>query len=111
MVNNHTTNNNAAKSRGSNGNASRRGSNHRKQPAGNGSNATGSTQQGRAQNDHAAFPSQARLGVNASRWNTGNKQKGKQNNWTALKITNTSPNRARRLFKPCKLRRSKLRQH
>ncbi|THW31369.1 hypothetical protein D6D22_10202 [Aureobasidium pullulans] len=83
MVNNHTTNNNAAKSRGSNGNASRRGSNHRKQPAGNGSNATGSTQQGRAQNDHAAFPSQARLGVNASRWNTGNKQKGKQNNWTA----------------------------
>ncbi|THV68078.1 hypothetical protein D6D28_07001 [Aureobasidium pullulans] len=83
MVNNHTTNNNAAKSRGSNGNASRRGSNHRKRPAGNGSNATGSTQQGRAQNDHAAFPSQARPGVNASRWNTGNKQKGKQNNWTA----------------------------
>ncbi|THX03695.1 hypothetical protein D6D13_07522 [Aureobasidium pullulans] len=83
MVNNNTTNNNAAKSRNSNGNASRRGSNHKKQPAGNGSNATGSTQQGRAQNDHSAFPSQARPGVNASRWNTGNKQKGKQNNWTA----------------------------
>ncbi|THZ82417.1 hypothetical protein D6C84_05802 [Aureobasidium pullulans] len=83
MVNNNTTNNNAAKSRNSNYNASRRGSNHKKQPAGNGSNATGSTQQGRAQNDHSAFPSQARPGVNASRWNTGNKQKGKQNNWTA----------------------------
>ncbi|THX72828.1 hypothetical protein D6D05_07674 [Aureobasidium pullulans] len=83
MVRNNSTNNTAAKSRDSNGNASRRGSNHRKQPAGNGSNATGSTQQGRAQNDHAAFPSQARPGVNASRWNTGNKQKGKQNNWTA----------------------------
>ncbi|THY49544.1 hypothetical protein D6C98_06332 [Aureobasidium pullulans] len=83
MVRNNSSNNNAAKSRGSNGNASRRGSNHGKQPAGNGSNATGSTQQGRAQNDHAAFPSQARPGVNASRWNTGNKQKGKQNNWTA----------------------------
>ncbi|TIA11363.1 hypothetical protein D6C81_07939 [Aureobasidium pullulans] len=83
MVNNHTTNNNAAKSRNSNGNASRRGSKPKKQPAGNGSNAAGSTQQGRAQNDHAVFPSQARPGVNASRWNTGNKQKGKQNNWTA----------------------------
>ncbi|THW04677.1 hypothetical protein D6D26_02612 [Aureobasidium pullulans] len=83
MVNNHTTNNDAAKSRGSNGNASRRGSNRKRQPAGNGPNAAGSTQQGRAQNDHAAFPSQARPGVNASRWNTGNKQKGKQNNWTA----------------------------
>ncbi|TIA13084.1 hypothetical protein D6C80_06480 [Aureobasidium pullulans] len=83
MVNSHTTNNNAAKSRGSNGNASRCGSNRKRQPAGNGSNAAGSTQQGRAQNDHAAFPSQARSGVNASRWNTGNKQKGKQNNWTA----------------------------
>ncbi|THX74137.1 hypothetical protein D6D04_08111 [Aureobasidium pullulans] len=83
MVNKHTTNNDAAKSRGSNGNASRRGSNRKRQPAGNGSNAAGSTQQGRAQYDHAAFPSQARPGVNASRWNTGNKQKGKQNNWTA----------------------------
>ena len=28
-----------------------------------------------------------------------------------LKTINTSPNRARRLFKSCKLRRSKLRQH
>ncbi|THV79622.1 hypothetical protein D6D29_06737 [Aureobasidium pullulans] len=83
MVNNNTTNNDAAKSRGSNGNASRRGSNRKRQPAGNGSNAAGSTQQGRAQNDHAAFPSQARPGVTASRWNTGNKQKGKQNNWAA----------------------------
>ena len=83
MVNNNTTNNNAAKSRDSNGNTSRRGSKPKKQPAGNGSHAAGSTQQGRAQNDHAAFPSQARPGVSASRWNTGNKQKGKQNNWTA----------------------------
>ncbi|THW75278.1 hypothetical protein D6D19_04162 [Aureobasidium pullulans] len=83
MVNNNTTNNNAAKPRNPNGNASRRGSKPKKQPAGNGSNVAGSTQQGRAQNDHAAFPSQARPGVNASRWNTGNKQKGKQNNWTA----------------------------
>lgn len=83
MAKNNTTNDNAAKSRNSNGNGSRRGSNHRKQPAGNGSNAAGSTQQGRAQNDHAAFPSQAKPGVNASQWNTGKKQKGKQNNWTA----------------------------
>ncbi|KAG2168436.1 hypothetical protein VTO58DRAFT_108353 [Aureobasidium pullulans] len=91
MVNNHTTNNNAAKSRGSNGNASRRGSNRKRQPAGNGSNAAGSTQQGRAQNDHAAFPSQARPGVNASRWNTGNKQKGKQNNWTTPQNNQQKP--------------------
>ncbi|THZ19903.1 hypothetical protein D6C89_07483 [Aureobasidium pullulans] len=91
MVNNHTTNNDAAKSRGSNGNASRRGSNRKRQPAGNGSNAAGSTQQGRAQNDHAVFPSQARPGVNASRWNTGNKQKGKQNNWTASQNNQHKP--------------------
>ncbi|THW09133.1 hypothetical protein D6D24_08632 [Aureobasidium pullulans] len=91
MVNNHTTNNNAAKSRGSNGNASRRGSNRKRQPAGNGSNAAGSTQQGRAQNDHAAFPSQARPGVTASRWNTGNKQKGMQNNWTAPQNNQQKP--------------------
>ncbi|THX27669.1 hypothetical protein D6D10_09400 [Aureobasidium pullulans] len=91
MVNNHTTNNNPAKSRGSNGNASRRGSNRKRQPAGNGSNAAGSTQQGRAQNDHAAFPSQARPGVNASRWNTGNKQKGMQNNWTAPQNNQQKP--------------------
>ncbi|TIA32448.1 hypothetical protein D6C79_09207 [Aureobasidium pullulans] len=91
MVNNNTTNNDAAKSGGSNGNASRRGSNRKRQPAGNGSNAAGSTQQGRAQNDHAAFPSQARPGVNASRWNTGNKQKGKQNNWTAPQNNQQKP--------------------
>ncbi|THW89403.1 hypothetical protein D6D18_06943 [Aureobasidium pullulans] len=76
MVNNNTTNNNAAKSRNSNGNASRRGSKPKKQPAGNGSDATGSTQQGRAQNDHAAFPSQARPGVNATPQN--NQQKPQQ---------------------------------
>ncbi|THY45669.1 hypothetical protein D6C99_06362 [Aureobasidium pullulans] len=91
MVNNHTTNNNAAKSRDSNGNTSRRGSKPKKQPAGNASNATGSTHQGRAQNDHSAFPSQARPGVNASRWNTGNKQKGKQNNWTAPRNNQQKP--------------------
>ncbi|THY17477.1 hypothetical protein D6D01_07488 [Aureobasidium pullulans] len=83
MVKNNTINNGAAKSRNSSGNASRRGSNHKKQPAGNGSNAAGSTQQGRALNDHAAFPSQAKPGVNTSQWSTGNKQKGKQNKWTA----------------------------
>ncbi|THY48654.1 hypothetical protein D6C97_07575 [Aureobasidium pullulans] len=91
MVKNNTTNNNAAKPRDSNGNTSRRGSKPKKQPAGNGSNATGSTHQGRAQNDHAAFPSQARPGVNASRWNTGNKQKGKQNNWTASQNNQQKP--------------------
>ncbi|CAD0032379.1 unnamed protein product [Aureobasidium pullulans] len=91
MVNNNTTNNNAAKPRDSNGNTSRRGSKPKKQPAGNGSNATGSTHQGRAQNGHAAFPSQARPGVNASRWNTGNKQKGKQNNWTASQNNQQKP--------------------